>query len=166
MKFSLSTVSFGGLAASEANAHRRGRVAIRFDRPSWRKNQQKFHEPNAGSLRQRRGFVLSAPRRVGGRAVYRTQLAVPYREASLRKRNLMIAMMVLIVLAAVTVKAFNMATTRPPVTIKIPYRTSTAFAPTTRIVPVPTPAAEPGGTLFAGKGDASAGSSVGPAIAP
>jgi hypothetical protein len=112
---------------------------------------------------------LSCPHRApsGAERFYRTQLAVPYREASLRKRNLMIAMMVLIVLAAaVTVKAFNMATTRPPVTIKIPYRTSTAFAPTTRIVPVPTPAVEPGGTLFAGKGDAGAGSSVGPAIAP
>jgi hypothetical protein len=86
----------------------------------------------------------------------------------LRKRNLMIAMMILVVLAAaVTVKAFNMAATRPPVTIKIPYRTSTALAPTTRIAPAPTPAVEEsGGTLFEGTGDASAGSSVRPAIAP
>jgi hypothetical protein len=155
----LSTVSFGGLAASEANAHgltgqAGGKISKNF------MNQKQVHPDTDG------GLSCPAPRRVGGRAVHCTQLAVPYREASLRKRNLMIAMMVLIVLAAVTVKAFNMAATRPPVTIKIPYRTGTALGPTTRIIPAPTPAVEPGGTLFPGTGDASAGSSVGPAIAP
>jgi hypothetical protein len=60
----------------------------------------------------------------------------------MRMRNLMIAMMVLIALAAVTVKAYNLATTRPAVTIKIPYRTSTALAPTTRIVPTLAPAVD------------------------
>ena len=52
-------------------------------------------------------------------------------------RNLLIAMMILIVLAvAATVKALNTsvvaATTRPTVTVKIRYRTSTASKPTAR----------------------------------
>jgi hypothetical protein len=82
----------------------------------------------------------------------------------MRRRNLMIAMMILIVLAAaITVKALNMAVTRPTVTVKIPYRTGTASAGTTRIVPAPMAR---DGTLSAGTGDASAGSGVRPAIAP
>jgi hypothetical protein len=60
-------------------------------------------------------------------------------------RNLMIAMMILIVLAAVTV--IVSAANRPTVTVKIPYRAGTASAPTTRIVPAP--GLDPGGTLFA-----------------
>jgi hypothetical protein len=85
----------------------------------------------------------------------------------MRMRNLMIAMMVLIVLAAaVTVKAYNLATTRPAVTIKIPYRTSTASAPTTRIVPTLAPAVDRGGTHFAATSEANAGFGVGPAFVP
>jgi hypothetical protein len=85
----------------------------------------------------------------------------------MRMRNLMIAMMVLIVLAAaVTVKAYNLATTRPAVTIKIPYRTSTASVPTTRIVPALAPVVDRGGTLFPATRDANAGFGGGPAIAP
>jgi hypothetical protein len=82
-------------------------------------------------------------------------------------RNLVIAMMILIVLAAaLTVRALNTsvvsAAIRPTVTVKIPYRTGTASRPTTRIVPAPV--ADPGGTPFTGTGDASAGSWVAPAI--
>jgi hypothetical protein len=85
----------------------------------------------------------------------------------MRMRNLMIAMMVLILLAAaVTVKAFNLAATRPTITIKIPYRTGTALAPTTRIVPAPAPAVNPGATLVAGTDDAGATPGVGPVITP
>jgi hypothetical protein len=83
-------------------------------------------------------------------------------------RNLMIAMMILMVLAAaVTVKAFNTsvvsAATRPTVTVKVPYRTRTASTPTTRIVPAAV--VDSSGTLFAGTGDASAGFWIESAIA-
>ena len=50
-------------------------------------------------------------------------------------RNLMIAMMILIVLGTVTV--IVSAANRPTATVKIPYRTSTASVPTMRAVPAP-----------------------------
>lgn len=72
-------------------------------------------------------------------------------------RNLMIAMMILIVLVA-ALTAIVSAAKRPTVTVKIPYLTGTASAPTTRIVPAPV--ADPGGTL-----PGTAGSWAAPAIA-
>jgi len=84
----------------------------------------------------------------------------------MRKRNLVMTMMILIVLgAAATIKALNSATTSAVAlpTVMIPYHTSTVFAPTTTTTNiVPASVMERSTVFFQGTGDASAGSWVGP----